>query len=77
MPNINVSVDDETYDEIRKSDNRSQAIREAFAELRERRKHKCPESKEEYFTRCGKKYGKTGWVEQTEAGPKWRVSPEK
>jgi hypothetical protein len=34
-------VDDETYDEIRKSDNRSRGIRDAFAELKERRAHKC------------------------------------
>ena len=45
MPNMNVTVDDETYDEIRKSDNRSKAFREAFAELRERRTHKCAETK--------------------------------
>ncbi len=44
-PNMNITVSDEDYQEIRKSENKSKAVRDAFAELRELRKHKCPEAK--------------------------------
>ena len=68
MPNIVITVDDETYDEIRKSDNRSKAVREAFAELRERRKHVCPDKTEAYFADNDKKF-KGSWRQKF--GDKW------
>ena len=36
-----MNVDDETFDELRKSESRSAGIRAMCAELRERRKHVC------------------------------------
>ena len=41
MPVLTLNVDDETFDELRKSESRSAGIRAMCSELRERRKHVC------------------------------------